>query len=111
MVKSFKAVTPGRRHLVLVERGDLYKGGPVKSLTEGLSKTGGRNNDGHITSRRMGGGHKRRYRIIDFRRNKFDVAATKTVNRRTFWLRNVCRSAMLSFPVQKLTLNRAMPCC
>ena len=75
-LKSFKAVTPGRRHLVLVERGDLYKGAPVKSLTEGLNKTGGRNNDGHITSRRMGGGHKRRYRIIDFRRNKFDVTAT-----------------------------------
>ena len=74
--KTFKAVTPSRRHLVLVERSDLYKGGPVKELTEGLNKTGGRNNQGRITSRRMGGGHKRRYRFIDFRRNKFDVAAT-----------------------------------
>ena len=60
----------------MVERSDLYKGGPVKELTEGLNKTGGRNNQGRITSRRMGGGHKRRYRFIDFRRNKFDVAAT-----------------------------------
>lgn len=75
-LKTFKAVTPSRRHLVLVERSDLYKGGPVKELAEGLNKTGGRNNQGRITSRRMGGGHKRRYRFIDFRRNKFDVAAT-----------------------------------
>ncbi len=75
-LKSFKAVTPSRRHLVLVERADLYKGGPVKELTEGLNGTGGRNNQGRITSRRMGGGHKRRYRFIDFRRDKFDVAAT-----------------------------------
>lgn len=75
-LKTFKAVTPSRRHLVLVERSDLYKGGPVKELTEGLNKTGGRNNQGRITSRRMGGGHKRRYRFIDFRRNKFDVVAT-----------------------------------
>lgn len=75
-LKTFNAVTPSRRHLVLVERSDLYKGGPVKELTEGLNKTGGRNNQGRITSRRMGGGHKRRYRFIDFRRNKFDVAAT-----------------------------------
>ncbi|CCZ21537.1 50S ribosomal protein L2 [Acetobacter sp. CAG:977] len=75
-LKTFKAATPSRRHLVLVERSDLYKGAPVKELTEGLSKTGGRNNHGRITSRRMGGGHKRRYRFIDFRRDKFDVVAT-----------------------------------
>lgn len=75
-LKTFKAATPSRRHLVLVERSDLYKGSPVKELTEGLSKTGGRNNHGRITSRRMGGGHKRRYRFIDFRRDKFDVSAT-----------------------------------
>ena len=75
-LKTFKAATPSRRHLVLVERSDLYKGSPVKELTEGLSKTGGRNNHGRITSRRMGGGHKRRYRFIDFRRDKFDVVAT-----------------------------------
>ena len=75
-LKTYKAVTPSRRHLVLVKRDDLYKGSPVKSLTEGLNQTGGRNNDGHVTSRRRGGGHKRRYRIIDFRRQKFDVNAT-----------------------------------
>lgn len=75
-LKSFKAATPGRRHLVLIDRSDLYKGGPVKTLTKGLNKTGGRNNSGHMTSRRMGGGHKRTYRFIDFKRNKFDVVAT-----------------------------------
>ncbi|MCQ2913854.1 MAG: 50S ribosomal protein L2 [Alphaproteobacteria bacterium] len=75
-IKTYKGVTPSRRHLVLIERSDLYKGSPVKSLTEGLSKTGGRNNRGRMTSRRMGGGHKRSYRIIDFKRNKFDMTAT-----------------------------------
>ncbi|WP_419796997.1 MAG: 50S ribosomal protein L2 [Terasakiella sp.] len=76
-LKKFKPTTPGQRNLVLVDRSDLYKGKPVKGLTEGLRKTGGRNNTGRITSRRIGGGHKRRYRFIDFKRNaKFDVAAT-----------------------------------
>ncbi|WP_417789931.1 50S ribosomal protein L2 [Terasakiella pusilla] len=76
-LKKFKPTTPGQRNLVLVDRSDLYKGKPVKSLTEGLRKTGGRNNTGRITSRRIGGGHKRRYRFIDFKRNaKFDVPAT-----------------------------------
>merc|ERR1711916_55353 len=56
--------------------GELWKGRPVKSLTEGLTKSGGRNNTGRITSRRRGGGAKRLYRIVDFKRNKFDVAAT-----------------------------------
>ncbi|NVK17849.1 MAG: 50S ribosomal protein L2 [Methylocystaceae bacterium] len=76
-LKKFKPTTPGQRNLVLVDRSDLYKGKPVKALTEGLRKTGGRNNTGRITSRRIGGGHKRRYRFIDFKRNaKFDVPAT-----------------------------------
>ena len=52
---------------------DLWKGAPVKKLTEGLTKKGGRNNTGRITARRIGGGHKRRYRKIDFKRTKFDV--------------------------------------
>ncbi|MDV7338474.1 50S ribosomal protein L2 [Terasakiella sp. A23] len=76
-LKKFKPTTPGQRNLVLVDRSDLYKGKPVKGLTEGLRKSGGRNNTGRITSRRIGGGHKRRYRFIDFKRNaKFDVPAT-----------------------------------
>jgi len=75
-LKNYKPRTPGTRQLVLVDRSDLYGGKPVKSLTEGLTKKGGRNNAGRITARRRGGGHKRRYRIVDFKRRKFDVPAT-----------------------------------
>ncbi len=75
-LKKFKPDTPGQRGLVLVDRSQLWKGEPVKSLTEGLRKKGGRNNSGHITARRIGGGHKRRYRVIDFKRTKFDMPAT-----------------------------------
>jgi large subunit ribosomal protein L2 len=74
-LKTYKPTTPGRRGLVLVDRSELWKGKPVKSLTEGLSKSGGRNNHGRITSFHRGGGHKRRYRAIDFKRRKFDVPA------------------------------------
>ena len=74
-LKSFKPTTPSRRSLVLVDRSELWKGKPVKTLTKGLSKKGGRNNYGRITARRRGGGHKRRYRIVDFKRTKFDVPA------------------------------------
>ena len=75
-LKSFNPITPGMRELVLVNRSDLYKGEPVKELTQGLPKKGGRNNKGRVTARRRGGGHKRKYRVIDFKRNKLDVAAT-----------------------------------
>jgi large subunit ribosomal protein L2 len=75
-LKNFNPTTPGRRSLVLVDRSDLWKGAPVKKLTEGLTKSGGRNNLGRITARRRGGGHKRLYRIVDFKRRKFDVPAT-----------------------------------
>ncbi|MBE90244.1 MAG: 50S ribosomal protein L2 [Rhodospirillaceae bacterium] len=75
-LKSFNPITPGMRELVLVDRSTLHKGGPVKTLTEGLTKKGGRNNKGRITARRRGGGHKRRYRIIDFKRAKIDMTAT-----------------------------------
>ncbi len=75
-LKHYKPTTPSQRALVLIDRSELYKGGPVKSLTEGLTKSGGRNNTGSITMRRKGGGHKRKYRIIDFKRNKFDISAT-----------------------------------
>ncbi len=69
-------VTPGRRGLVQVDRRHLHKGAPVKELTEGLRKKGGRNVHGRIMTRRRGGGHKRLYRQVDFRRAKFDVGAT-----------------------------------
>ena len=72
-LKSYKPTTPGQRGLVLIDRSELYKGRPVKALTEGLTKSGGRNNTGRITARRRGGGAKRLYRIVDFKRNKFDV--------------------------------------
>ena len=75
-LKKYKPTTPGRRGLVLVDRSVLWKGKPERSLTEGLRKKGGRNNMGRITARRRGGGHKRRYRIIDFKRTKFDVPGT-----------------------------------
>ena len=75
-LKSFNPITPGMRELVLVDRSTLHKGGPVKTLTEGLTKKGGRNNKGRVTARRRGGGHKRRYRIIDFKRAKIDMTAT-----------------------------------
>ncbi|MBQ7659244.1 MAG: 50S ribosomal protein L2 [Alphaproteobacteria bacterium] len=75
-LKTFKPTSPGLRQLIIVDRSELYKGAPEKSLTVGLRKTGGRDNFGHITSRRIGGGHKRKLRIIDFKRNKFDCEAT-----------------------------------
>ena len=75
-LKSYNPTSPGRRGLILVDRSDLYKGGPVKALTEGKRKTGGRNNKGHVTSRGIAGGHKQRYRIVDFKRRKLDVAGT-----------------------------------
>lgn len=74
-LKSYRPMTPSRRQLVLVDRSDLWRGKPVKSLTEGKSKTGGRNNSGRITARRIGGGHKQRYRMVDFKRRKFGVPA------------------------------------
>jgi large subunit ribosomal protein L2 len=74
-LKTFNPTSPGRRQLVQVDRSDLWKGKPVKTLTEGLSKTGGRNNMGRLTSRNVGGGHKRSYRLVDFKRRKFDVPA------------------------------------
>ncbi len=75
-LKNYKPTSPGLRQLVVVDRSELHKGKPEKSLTVGLTKNGGRNNEGHITCRGQGGGHKRSYRIIDFKRSKFDVEAT-----------------------------------
>ena len=75
-LKKYKPVTPGQRQLVIVDRSGLHKGKPVKGLTEGLTGKGGRNNTGRITARFQGGGHKRTYRLIDFKRRKLDVPAT-----------------------------------
>ena len=74
-LKSYKPTSPGQRQLVTVSRRELYTGKPEKILTIGISKTGGRNNTGRVTSWHRGGGHKRKYRIIDFKRIKHDVEA------------------------------------
>jgi large subunit ribosomal protein L2 len=74
-LKTYKPTTPSQRQLVLVDRSELYKGKPVKGLTEGKSSSGGRNNNGRITVRWRGGGHKRAYRLVDFRRTKRDMPA------------------------------------
>ena len=74
-LKTFRPTTPSLRQLVLVDRSQLWKGAPIKVLVEGKSKTGGRNNDGRITMRHIGGGAKRSYRMVDFRRRKFDAPA------------------------------------
>ena len=76
-LKQYKAMTPGQRGLVLIDRSGLYKGKPVKLLTEGKSQKGGRNNAGRITARRRGGGHKQRYRIVDFKRTKTGTATVE----------------------------------
>lgn len=74
-LKTYNPTSPARRTLVTVDRSELHKGRPEKSLTQGLTKSGGRNNTGRITSRRIGGGAKRLYRIIDFKRNRIDAIA------------------------------------
>jgi len=74
-LKKYKPNTPGQRGLVQVDRSHLHKGAPEKTLTEGLTKNGGRNNTGRITARRIGGGHKQSYRKVDFKRRKMDMAA------------------------------------
>ena len=75
VLKYFNPTTPSQRQLVLVDKSDLWKGKPVKALTKGLKKTGGRNNLGRITSWHRGGGHKKSYRMIDFKRSKINSEA------------------------------------
>ena len=75
-MKHFNPITPSLRGTVLIDRSGLWKGKPVKGLTEGKNHSGGRNNHGRITSRFRGGGHKQSYRMVDFKRRKFDVPAT-----------------------------------
>src|SRR3569833_2635281 len=73
---TYNPTSPGRRFLITTARSELWKGKPVKTLTEGLSASGGRNNTGRMTSRHRGGGHKRSYRLVDFKRTRFDEVAT-----------------------------------
>src|SRR3954471_21854095 len=75
-LKQYNPVTPSQRATVLIDRSELWKGKPVKGLTEGQHSSGGRNNHGRITTRFRGGGHKQAYRVIDFKRRKFNVPAT-----------------------------------
>lgn len=75
-LKTYKPTTPSQRQLVNIDRSELWAGKPFKGLTEGKKKTGGRNNHGRITSWNRGGGHKQRYRLIDFKRRKLNVEAT-----------------------------------
>src|SRR6266550_3179985 len=82
-LKTFNPTTPSRRQLVIVDRSELWKGKPVKALTEGLRGKGGRNNTGRITVRWRGGGTKRRYRIVDFKRAKVDVQPGNTMPMRS----------------------------
>jgi large subunit ribosomal protein L2 len=78
-LKTYKPTTPSQRQLVTVDRAGLHKGAPVKALTEGKSRTGGRNNNGRITSRFRGGGHKQAYRVIDFKRRKAEPAKVERI--------------------------------
>lgn len=75
-LKHFNPTTPSTRGTVLIDRTGLWKGKPVKQLTEGKNHSGGRNNYGRTTVRFRGGGHKQSYRYVDFKRRKFDVSAT-----------------------------------
>ncbi|MBL6664662.1 MAG: 50S ribosomal protein L2 [Rickettsiales bacterium] len=74
-LKNYKAITPSLRQLVTVDRSELHKGSPLKMLTKTTKERGGRNNFGHITVRHRSAGHKKSYRVIDFKRDKFDVEA------------------------------------
>ena len=79
-IKKLKPITPGQRHRVAPDFSEITASKPEKSLTTSIKKSGGRNNEGHRTARYIGGGHKRKYRIIDFRRDKVDVSAeVKTI--------------------------------
>jgi large subunit ribosomal protein L2 len=77
-LRKYRPMTPSQRQLVLIDRSELWKGRPEKSLTVGKKRTGGRNSQGRLTVRGKGGGHKQRYRLVDFKRRKFDIEATVT---------------------------------
>jgi len=75
LIRTFKPTTPSLRHTQLIDKRELWRGGPVRELTVGIRKKAGRNGFGHITVRHRGGGHKRRYRFIDFKRDMYDQKA------------------------------------
>jgi len=75
-LKTYNPTSPGRRQLVTVDRSDIWNGKPEKTLVAGKKRTGGRNNTGRITTRHKGGGHKKKYRVIDWKRQNFDVVGT-----------------------------------
>ena len=75
-LKKFKPITPGQRHKINSDYSELTTGTPEKSLVSGKKNSGGRNNDGRMTMRYIGGGHKKRYRVIDFKREKHGIPAT-----------------------------------
>jgi len=75
-LKTYNPTSPGRRQLITTDRSELWGGAPVKTLTEGKHSKGGRNNRGRTTAYHRGGGHKRSYRLVDFRRTRFDAVAT-----------------------------------
>ena len=79
-LRKIRPITPGQRHKIVSDNAEITASKPEKSLTVGIKKTGGRNNQGRMTMRYIGGGHKRKYRIIDFKRDKDGVVGTvKTV--------------------------------
>lgn len=99
-LKTFKPVTPSLRQLVLVDRRELYKGKPVKALTEGKSSSGGRNNLGRVTVRFRGGGHKRVLRNVDFKRRE-NLNVTATVERIEYDPNRTAFIALITFPEGK----------
>jgi large subunit ribosomal protein L2 len=101
-LKSFKPITPSLRQLVIVDRSELFKGKPVKMLTEGKSSSGGRNNNGRITVRFRGGGHKQTYRIIDFKRRGHDNEVA-TVERIEYDPNRTAFIALIKYPDGKLS--------
>jgi large subunit ribosomal protein L2 len=118
-LRQYNPVTASLRGTVLINRSELWKGKPVKALTEGKHSTGGRNNHGHITSRFMGGGHKQSYRYVDFKRRKFDVPATverleydpnRTASLLTSSRRSGCARAIPWCRVSALISSRATRC-
>src|SRR5271163_3989792 len=100
-LKTYNPTTPSQRQLVTVNRSELWKGKPVKKLTEGLREKGGRNNTGRITMRRRGGGHKQRYRVIDFKRTKDDAPAV--VERLEYDPNRTAFIALIRYPDGELT--------
>ena len=99
-LKHYNPTSPARRGLILVDKSSLWKGCPVKALTEGKHKTGGRNNKGHVTSRGIAGGHKQKYRYIDFKRRKWDVEGT--VERIEYDPNRTAFIALVKYPDEEL---------